>query len=91
MIPKSICDDCIGKCMREAKSGDILPPITFCYAFKRRPKNNADRIREAKTSEELMEAIFHALKMSNNYTDSRVGMIRWLESETWDYPTIKNE
>ena len=55
-----------------------------------RPKpTNADRIRATRTSEELMDAIFHALKMSRNYTDSREGMVDWLNETRWGYPTLE--
>ena len=51
-------------------------------------KTNADRIRSAKTEEELMECIFHALKMSQQYNDSRRGMVEWLKVTQWSYPII---
>ena len=71
------------------KTGVEIRTTTGCTYHTPKPITNADRIRVTKTSEELMEAIFHALKMSNCYTDSRVGMVTWLESELWDYPSIK--
>lgn len=45
---------------------------------------NLERIKAINSPEEMTSAIFHALKMSNYYTDSRQGMIKWLNDTSWD-------
>lgn len=50
---------------------------------------NFERFFFAENEEELMEMIFHALKMSKAYTDSRKGMVEWLKGTTWDYKILE--
>ena len=45
---------------------------------------NLERIKAINNAEEMEKAIRHALKVSNYYTDSRQGMIKWLNETVWD-------
>lgn len=84
---KTICDICeFYPCTDDRKK----PLWIRCpgYSPIPKPQTNADRIKSAKTEEELMECIFHALKMSRQYIDSRRGMVEWLRGTQWSYPII---
>ena len=50
---------------------------------------NLERIKNAKDAEDMVEAIYHTLKVSNYYTDSRQGMIKWLHETVWAPYEIK--
>ena len=50
---------------------------------------NLQHIKNVKNAEDMVEAIYHALKVSNYYTDSRQGMIKWLNETVWDPYEIK--
>lgn len=45
---------------------------------------NLERIQSINNAEEMEKAIQHAVKVSRYYTDSRQGMIKWLNETTWD-------
>lgn len=81
----SICSRCAYLIICEALHKDS---IVECEDYKNNVQTNADRIRATLTSEELMDAIFHALKMSRQYTDSRRGMVDWLNETRWGWPTL---
>ena len=67
--------------------------VSYCDfdGCEEKKPSNADRIRSTKTEEELMKAIFHALNMSRQYTDSRLGMVEWLKDARWGYLTSEEQ
>ena len=42
---------------------------------------NGDKIRATKTNTELADAILGAVRIGKNYSDSRIGLIKWLSQE----------
>jgi hypothetical protein len=52
---------------------------------------NLERIKNVDNAEEMEKAIQHAIKVSKYYTDSRQGMIKWLNETVWDpYENLLN-
>lgn len=45
---------------------------------------NLEKLREIDNAEEMVDAIYHAIKMASYYTDSRRGMAIWLNDDVWD-------
>lgn len=45
---------------------------------------NLERLHEIDNAEEMVDAIYHAMKMASYYTDSRRGMAIWLKDDIWD-------
>ena len=45
---------------------------------------NLQRIQNLNDPEEMTKAIYHAVAMSTYYTDSRRGMVKWLNETVWD-------
>ncbi len=52
---------------------------------------NLERLKNINNAEEMEKAIQHALRVSRYYTDSRQGMIKWLNDIVWDpYENVLN-
>lgn len=83
---KGDCNNCVNK----NHSIDSVVCTECGLARKNyREITNFERFFLAKNEEELMKMIFHALKMSRAYTDSRKGMIEWLKGTVWDYKILE--
>lgn len=76
----NLCDRCAADCRHERNPNEI---VVKCGAYKP-PMTNADRIR-AMSDEELADwAINKALNIGKCYTDSRLGLLDWLQQPAED-------
>lgn len=47
-------------------------------------ETNLYKFKSIDDPEEFTNAIFHAIKVGRRYTDSRLGIIKWLQDTIWD-------
>lgn len=79
-INESLCIRCINK--DACKMYDENPPyITACYTFEKAKCTRADKLRSITNTEELVNEIYRLVKLGKSYSDSRLGLIDYLNQD----------